>query len=94
MNANSNGADAYWRYLITPEKRATPQLEQLCLGLAKVIVRLLQATHELLLTPIYSLPPNRVLILTYHLDGLLPSTALSAAITTRSFSMAPTQAYP
>jgi hypothetical protein len=38
MDSDQTPGSGYWRYLINPDKSATPQLEQLCLGLAKVIV--------------------------------------------------------
>lgn len=41
MDANQAGGHGFWRYLINSQKRATPQLEQLCLGIAKIIVRFL-----------------------------------------------------
>jgi hypothetical protein len=37
-NGASNGSNFY-NYLIRPDKRASRQLEDLCLGLAKIIVR-------------------------------------------------------
>ncbi|KIW61240.1 hypothetical protein PV05_01388 [Exophiala xenobiotica] len=37
MDATQTAAHGFWRYLIKPDKSASPQLEQLCLGLAKVI---------------------------------------------------------
>ncbi|KIW69130.1 hypothetical protein PV04_05023 [Phialophora macrospora] len=33
-------AHGFWRYLINPDKSATPQFEQLCVGIAKVIATL------------------------------------------------------
>lgn len=38
METNQTNAHGFWRYLINSQKRATPQLEQLCLGIAKIIV--------------------------------------------------------
>ncbi|EXJ95731.1 hypothetical protein A1O1_00855 [Capronia coronata CBS 617.96] len=37
MDANQASGPGFWRYLINPDKSATPQLEQLCLGIAKII---------------------------------------------------------
>lgn len=39
MNPNQPNP-GFWRYMINPDKSATPQFEQLCLGIAKVIVSL------------------------------------------------------
>ena len=48
MDTNKTAAHGFWRYLINSQKRATPQLEQLCLGIAKIIVRrLLYLLHML-----------------------------------------------
>jgi len=38
MNSNYSGSGAYWKYLINSDKRASLQLEQLCVGLASIIV--------------------------------------------------------
>lgn len=45
MTSNHNLGGNYWGYLFKPNKTATPQLEQLCLGLAKIIVRPAFPTH-------------------------------------------------
>lgn len=37
---NNNAGGNYWGYLFKQDRSATPLLEQLCLGIAKVIVRL------------------------------------------------------
>jgi hypothetical protein len=39
-NNNNNAGGNYWGYLFKPDRSATPLLEQLCLGIAKIIVRL------------------------------------------------------
>jgi hypothetical protein len=40
MTSNHNPGGNYWGYLFKSDKSATPLLEQLCLGLAQIIVRL------------------------------------------------------
>ncbi|KAJ4508402.1 hypothetical protein HRR83_007333 [Exophiala dermatitidis] len=37
MDTNQTAGSGFWRYLINPDKTATQQLEELCLGLAKII---------------------------------------------------------
>ncbi|KIX00807.1 uncharacterized protein Z518_09872 [Rhinocladiella mackenziei CBS 650.93] len=37
MATNQSATPGFWRYLINPDKSASPQLETLCLGLAKII---------------------------------------------------------
>ncbi|EXJ59946.1 hypothetical protein A1O7_04094 [Cladophialophora yegresii CBS 114405] len=40
MMDQTQAAPGFWRYLINPDKSATPQFEQLCVGIAKVIATL------------------------------------------------------
>jgi hypothetical protein len=40
MTSNNSAGGNYWGYLFKPDKSAAPLLEQLCLGIAKIIVRL------------------------------------------------------
>jgi hypothetical protein len=40
MTSNNSAGGNYWGYLFKQDKTATPLLEQLCLGIAKIIVRL------------------------------------------------------
>ncbi|EXJ89832.1 hypothetical protein A1O3_02899 [Capronia epimyces CBS 606.96] len=51
MDANQTPAPGFWSYLINPDKSATPQLEQLCLGIAKIISTLEPAGPDRELSP-------------------------------------------
>lgn len=44
MATSQTAAPGFWKYMINPDKSASPQLEQLCLGIAKIIVS--QAGHS------------------------------------------------
>lgn len=45
MSSNQNLGANSWGYLFKPDKSATPLLEQLCLGIAKIIVCLAFHLH-------------------------------------------------
>jgi hypothetical protein len=46
MEPNGHATNSFYNYLIRPDKSATRQLEDLCLGLAKLIVSLVYWVHR------------------------------------------------
>lgn len=58
ISSSESTEPGFWKYLFNPDKSATPQLESLCLGLAKIIVSMLNndgALFRLLtVSPAYS----------------------------------------
>ncbi|KAJ9646880.1 uncharacterized protein PV06_10375 [Exophiala oligosperma] len=62
MDASQAADHGYWGYLIKPDKSASPQLEQLCLGLAKVIPTLEPGPND-------ELTPQRLAAFYRAVDG-------------------------